>query len=106
MPCAPLPHEAGPRWTVFGIRAYHVDEVLEDMGPWVRFINTPAEYVRDNPVRVSHSERGKSSGRHCNTIHQSSFSGLIEAFRWLLMGDRLISMLGEKPHLNNSGLRL
>ena len=28
MPCAPLPREAGPRWTVFGIRAYHVDEVL------------------------------------------------------------------------------
>ena len=28
MPCAPLPREAGPIWTVFGIRAYHVDEVL------------------------------------------------------------------------------
>ena len=28
MPCAPLPREAGPRWTVFGIHAYHVDEVL------------------------------------------------------------------------------
>ena len=28
MPCAPLSREAGPRWTVFGIRAYHVDEVL------------------------------------------------------------------------------
>ena len=31
MPCAPLPREAGPRWTVFGIRAYHVDEVLEGL---------------------------------------------------------------------------
>ena len=28
MPCAPMPHEAWPSWTVFGIRTYHVDEVL------------------------------------------------------------------------------
>ena len=32
MPCAPMPREAWPSWTVFGIRTYHVDEVLgEDL---------------------------------------------------------------------------
>ena len=98
MPCAPMPREAWPSWTVFGIRTYHVDEVLvlsmgTQLAQTFRLIGrnhsfwhfpqspTPA---RRNPVgpRATLRHRGPATHEQGDTPSFSLYHQVFNRARW------------------------